>query len=54
MREYLERHSEDADLQRELAAIAAATSDVDLAQLDVIHDDLMADEPAYRWAPAEA
>ena len=54
MREYLERHGEDADLRRELAAIAATTSDADLAELDAIHDDLMADEPAYRRARADA
>jgi predicted transcriptional regulator len=54
MREYLDRHGEDADLQRELAAIAASTTDADLARLDAIHDDLMADEPAYRWARSEA
>lgn len=54
MREYLERHGEDAELQRELAAIAAATNDADLAELDAIHDDLMADEPVYRWARADA
>ena len=54
MREYLDRHSDDAELRRELTAIAAATTESDLAELDAIHDDLMADEPDYRWSRAGA
>ena len=49
LRLYLSRRAPDDDLQRELDAIAASTTDEDLMILDAIHDDLMRDEPAYVW-----
>lgn len=54
LRAYLDRSSADEELRRELSAIAAATSEEDLAVLDAIHDDVMRDEPDYRWATQPA
>ncbi len=49
LRIYLSRRAPDDDLVREMEAIAAATSATDLALLDVLHDDVMGDEPDYDW-----
>lgn len=54
VREYLDRHAMDAELQRQLSVIAAADDDDDLFWLDAMHDDLMRDEPDYDWGPSKS
>lgn len=49
MREYLDRHAADEEYQRQVAAIAAATSESDFAELEAIGHDALADEPDYDW-----
>ena len=50
MREYLARHTVDEEYRRQVRAIAAAVNAADLAQVDAVHDDLMASEPDYDWS----
>ncbi len=49
IREYLDRHADDVEWRRQLAIIAAETTDADLDRLDALHDDMMADQPDYDW-----
>jgi RHH-type transcriptional regulator, rel operon repressor / antitoxin RelB len=54
VREYLDRHAMDAELQRQLAVIAAAENGDDLDWLDAMNADLMRDEPDYDWGPSKS
>lgn len=47
VREYLDRHALDDEYKRQVQAIAAATTEDDLAWLDAVNDDLLANEPDY-------
>ena len=47
MREYLARHGIDAEYQDQVRAIAAHSSEAELADVDAVHDDLMANQPDY-------
>jgi RHH-type transcriptional regulator, rel operon repressor / antitoxin RelB len=49
MREYLDRHAVDDEMQRQLKMIAAADRAEDLDLVDAAVDDLMRDEPDYDW-----
>ncbi|MEH3107950.1 MAG: ribbon-helix-helix protein, CopG family [Sphingomonas fennica] len=49
LREYLDRHAIDAEWRRQIALIAASTTEEDLDRLDADHDDMTADEPDYNW-----
>lgn len=49
MREYLDRHAVDEEYLRQVRALAAATSEDDLAELDAVADDVLAEEPDYDW-----
>ena len=52
VREYLDRHALGDEYKRQVQAIAAATTEADLASLDAMNDDLMANEPDYDWGDA--
>jgi Arc/MetJ-type ribon-helix-helix transcriptional regulator len=49
MREYLDRHAVDDEYLRQVRAVAAATTEDELAVLDALADDLLADEPDSDW-----
>ncbi len=49
LREYLDRHATDTEWRRQIAMLAAATTDEDLDEMDAFHDDMTADEPEYDW-----
>jgi RHH-type transcriptional regulator, rel operon repressor / antitoxin RelB len=54
VREYLDRHAVDDEYKRQVRAIAAATTEAELARIDALSDDLMAGEPDYDWSdPAQ-
>ena len=49
VRDYVGRHSLDAEWKRQLGLVQSAQRTDDLAFVDALHDDLIRDEPEYDW-----
>ncbi|MFD1951428.1 ribbon-helix-helix protein, CopG family [Sphingomonas arantia] len=49
VREYVDRHSLDAEYRRQVALVHEAQRGSDMDWLEAMAADLMADEPDYDW-----